>query len=55
MPKGQVALIAMGKLGGREMTAASDLDLILLYDFDDKATRFQRQRVRCPAASTMPG
>ena len=26
----------MGKLGGREMTAASDLDLILVYDFDDE-------------------
>ncbi len=26
----------MGKLGGREMTASSDLDLILVYDFDDK-------------------
>ena len=24
----------MGKLGGREMTATSDLDLILIYDFD---------------------
>ena len=24
----------MGKLGGREMTATSDLDLILVYDFD---------------------
>ena len=24
----------MGKLGGREMTAASDLDLILIYDYD---------------------
>ena len=29
---GQVVVIAMGKLGGREMTAASDLDLILIYD-----------------------
>lgn len=28
------AIVAMGKLGGREMTAASDLDLILIYDFD---------------------
>jgi glutamate-ammonia-ligase adenylyltransferase len=28
----KVALIAMGKLGGREMTASSDLDLILVYD-----------------------
>lgn len=36
IPKGRVALIAMGKLGGREMTAASDLDLILLYDFGEK-------------------
>ena len=25
----------MGKLGGREMTATSDLDLILVYDFDE--------------------
>ncbi|WP_213771121.1 bifunctional [glutamine synthetase] adenylyltransferase/[glutamine synthetase]-adenylyl-L-tyrosine phosphorylase [Bradyrhizobium sp. dw_78] len=30
----QTAIVAMGKLGGREMTASSDLDLILLYDFD---------------------
>jgi glutamate-ammonia-ligase adenylyltransferase len=29
------AVIAMGKLGGCEMTATSDLDLILVYDFDD--------------------
>ena len=29
----------MGKLGGREMTAASDLDLILIYDFDAEATQ----------------
>jgi [glutamine synthetase] adenylyltransferase / [glutamine synthetase]-adenylyl-L-tyrosine phosphorylase len=28
------AVIALGKLGGREMTATSDLDLILVYDFD---------------------
>ncbi|MGB6921914.1 MAG: bifunctional [glutamine synthetase] adenylyltransferase/[glutamine synthetase]-adenylyl-L-tyrosine phosphorylase, partial [Methyloceanibacter sp.] len=27
------AVVAMGKLGGREMTAASDLDLITVYDF----------------------
>jgi glutamate-ammonia-ligase adenylyltransferase len=31
------AVIAMGKLGGREMTAASDLDLIVIYDFDPSA------------------
>jgi [glutamine synthetase] adenylyltransferase / [glutamine synthetase]-adenylyl-L-tyrosine phosphorylase len=32
VPGGNVAVVAMGKLGGREMTAASDLDLILLYE-----------------------
>ena len=29
------AVVAMGKLGGYEMTASSDLDLILVYDFDE--------------------
>lgn len=37
MKRGEVALLAMGRLGAREMTAASDLDLMLLYDFDEKA------------------
>jgi glutamate-ammonia-ligase adenylyltransferase len=33
--KGQeTAIIALGKLGGRETTASSDLDLIVIYDFD---------------------
>jgi glutamate-ammonia-ligase adenylyltransferase len=33
--KGQeTAILAMGRLGSREMTASSDLDLILLYDHD---------------------
>src|SRR3569833_2178213 len=31
----ETAVLAMGKLGGYEMTATSDLDLILAYDFDD--------------------
>ena len=30
----QVAILALGKLGGREMTSTSDLDLIVIYDFD---------------------
>jgi glutamate-ammonia-ligase adenylyltransferase len=34
--RGESAVLAMGKLGGREMTAGSDLDLILLYDFDSE-------------------
>ena len=33
VPGGQAAVVAMGKLGGREMTATSDLDLITVYDF----------------------
>jgi len=38
VPGGGAVVLAMGKLGGREMTAASDLDLILVYDFDAEAT-----------------
>jgi glutamate-ammonia-ligase adenylyltransferase len=30
----QSAVLALGKLGGREMAASSDLDLIVVYDFD---------------------
>jgi [glutamine synthetase] adenylyltransferase / [glutamine synthetase]-adenylyl-L-tyrosine phosphorylase len=30
----RTAILAMGRLGSREMTASSDLDLILIYDFD---------------------
>ncbi len=37
VPGGGMAVVAMGKLGGREMTAASDLDLIAVYDFDARA------------------
>ena len=31
---GDAVVLAMGKLGGREMAANSDLDLIVVYDFD---------------------
>ena len=34
-------MIAMGKLGGREMTAASDLDLIIVYDFEGEGAQSQ--------------
>jgi len=36
VPGGRCAILGLGKLGSREMTATSDLDLILLYDFDDE-------------------
>lgn len=34
-PGGRVAVIGMGKLGSHELTAGSDVDIILLYDYDD--------------------
>ena len=34
MQGGEAAILAMGKLGGREMTAGSDLDLIVVYDYE---------------------
>jgi glutamate-ammonia-ligase adenylyltransferase len=36
IPRQQAAMVAMGRLGSREMTASSDLDLILIYDFDSE-------------------
>jgi glutamate-ammonia-ligase adenylyltransferase len=46
---GGAVVIAMGKLGGREMTASSDLDLILVYDFDPAATQTSGTRPLAPA------
>jgi len=40
----ETAVLALGKLGGREMTAGSDLDLILLYDFDPRFPRSDGNR-----------
>jgi glutamate-ammonia-ligase adenylyltransferase len=37
IPQGAFAVVAMGKLGSREMTASSDLDLIFVYDAPDEA------------------
>ena len=38
VPGGALAVVAMGKLGGREMLPGSDLDLVLIYDHDPNAT-----------------
>jgi glutamate-ammonia-ligase adenylyltransferase len=46
---GAAAVLAMGKLGGREMTAASDLDLILVYDFDDTIHQSDGPRPLAPS------
>ena len=60
------AVIAMGKLGGREMTASSDLDLVFIYDVPDgveasdgakplpPSLYFQRLGQRLIAALTTP-
>ena len=37
VPGGRMAVVGMGRLGSREMTATSDLDLVVLYDFDEDA------------------
>ena len=37
LKKQEAAVLALGKLGGREMTAGSDLDLMVVYDFDKDA------------------
>ncbi len=34
---GRVAILGMGRLGTRELTASSDLDLIVIYDFDEQS------------------
>jgi glutamate-ammonia-ligase adenylyltransferase len=46
---GRVAVIGMGKLGSREMTAASDLDLIVIYDFPADAAASDGRRPLPPA------
>ncbi len=37
VPGGAFAIVALGRLGAAKMTAASDLDLVFLYDHDDEA------------------
>ncbi len=46
---GGAVVIAMGKLGGCEMTAASDLDLIVVYDFDPSVTQSDGDRPLAPS------
>src|SRR5579859_248389 len=36
LPGDGMAVVALGKLGGREMTISSDLDLIMVYDLSDE-------------------
>ncbi len=38
VPGGAIAVVALGKAGGREMMAGSDLDLMLVYDHPEEVT-----------------
>ena len=44
VPGGEMCVIGMGRLGGREMTATSDLDLIFVYDSPAGATASDGER-----------
>jgi glutamate-ammonia-ligase adenylyltransferase len=44
IPGGEMAVVAMGRLGSREMTASSDLDLILIYDAPEGAEESNGER-----------
>jgi glutamate-ammonia-ligase adenylyltransferase len=36
VPGGRIAVLGLGRLGTRELTAGSDLDLVVLYDYDEE-------------------
>ncbi len=70
LPGGQAAIVAMGKLGGKEMTAGSDLDLIIVYDYEGEEaqsdgprplpgpqyyTRFTQRLIAALSAETAEG
>jgi glutamate-ammonia-ligase adenylyltransferase len=46
---GRIVILGMGKLGSRELTAGSDVDLILLYDHDPKAEWSDGDKPLAPA------
>ena len=49
VPGGEAVVVAMGKLGGREMTASSDIDLILIYDCEAGAVQSDGTRPLAPS------
>lgn len=46
---GKVVVLGMGKLGSRELTAGSDVDLILLYDHDDEVEQSDGEKSLAPS------
>ncbi len=49
VPGGMAAIVALGKCGARQMTAASDLDLMFIYEFDDEVTQSDGARALAPS------
>ncbi|MFC4174661.1 bifunctional [glutamine synthetase] adenylyltransferase/[glutamine synthetase]-adenylyl-L-tyrosine phosphorylase [Microvirga sp. GCM10011540] len=66
VPGARIAILGLGRLGSRELTAGSDLDLVVIYDFDedrresdgprklDAVVYFTRLTQRLVAALTVP-
>jgi glutamate-ammonia-ligase adenylyltransferase len=54
MPEGGMAIVALGKLGGREMTFGSDLDLLSIYDGPGASVAHTRLSQRFIAAVSAP-
>ncbi len=49
IPEGKFAVVAMGKLGGQEMTASSDLDLMTVYDVPEEVVGSDGAKALSPA------
>jgi [glutamine synthetase] adenylyltransferase / [glutamine synthetase]-adenylyl-L-tyrosine phosphorylase len=49
LPAGDLAVIALGKLGGREMTMTSDLDLLFIYDVPERVEATDGRRPLAPS------
>jgi len=49
VPGGRVAILGLGKLGSRELTAGSDVDLILLYDHDEASEDSDGEKPLAPS------
>ena len=49
VPGAGLAIVALGKLGAREMTATSDLDLIFLYEGADDGTQSEGEKPLAPS------
>ncbi|MDP4025730.1 bifunctional [glutamine synthetase] adenylyltransferase/[glutamine synthetase]-adenylyl-L-tyrosine phosphorylase [Methylobacterium sp. NEAU 140] len=66
VPRGRCCVLALGRLGSRQLAASSDLDLVALYDFDpenrtsdgprplDAVVAYNRLAQRVHAALTVP-